>query len=112
MQGVEGSTDSLLHIYNGSVLSLRLFSGAIERFELFNEIDEYKLVQKKVIQLRCYVVRRPSTLDTEAFRHRVRLYLVKSARLKLEDNHVDVELVDTITVGTEGKHWAIISEVT
>ena len=112
MKNVEGRTDSLIRLPNGSLLSPRIFSGAIDGFDLFNEIDEYKLVQKKVDQLRLLVVRKPSKTDKDMFSSRLTQYLAKSARLNLEEIQLDVELVDNIGVGTGGKHRAIISEVT
>jgi phenylacetate-CoA ligase len=63
MKVVEGRTDSLLRLPNGRLLSPVTVIGAMDAFDLFNQIEEYKLLQKRVDQLIFYILRKAGSTD-------------------------------------------------
>jgi phenylacetate-CoA ligase len=111
MKNIVGRTDSLLRLPSGRLLSPRIFSGAIDGFELFEEIDEYKLVQKRADLLKLFVVRRSSMISEDVFRNKLVKYLANLVGFNPDEIKLDVEFCDQINVGIGGKHRAIISEV-
>jgi phenylacetate-CoA ligase len=111
MKTVEGRTDSLLRLPHGRVLSPVTIIGAMDVFDLFNQIDEYRVVQKKVDLIRIYIHRKAGSIAENLFRERFVEYFADSLGIDLAEVNIEVEFVDEIPIGTGGKHRAIISEV-
>lgn len=111
MKTVEGRTDSQLLLPNGRLLSPVTVIGAMDAFDLFSQIEEYKLLQKRTDLLKFYVQRKANNIDENLFRDKLIRYFADSLNIDLTEISIEVEFVSDIPIGVGGKHRAIISEV-
>jgi phenylacetate-CoA ligase len=110
MKIMEGRTDSMLHLPNGRLLSPVTVIAAMEVFDLFDQIDEYRLVQKRIDLLRFYIRKKAGGVDENLLRDRLVTCFTDSLRINPSEVSIEVEFVDSIPM-IGGKHRAIISEV-
>lgn len=111
MKVVEGRSDSLLVLPDGGFLSPVTFLAAMNAFDLYDQIEEFRLVQKKVDLFKIFIRKKDSSVDEDVLGSRLAAHVAKSLGTDVSGVNVDVEFVDEIPVGSGGKHRSVVSEV-
>jgi phenylacetate-CoA ligase len=111
MKVVEGRRDSVLVLPGGGFLSPVTFLAAMNAFDLYGQIEEFRLVQKKVDLFKIFVRKKDSRVDESVLGSRLATHVAKSLGTDVSGVSVDVEFVDEVPVGSGGKHRSVVSEV-
>jgi phenylacetate-coenzyme A ligase PaaK-like adenylate-forming protein len=110
MKVIEGRKDSLLILPNGQVLSPRIFTNAMSMFNMYDQIEQFQLVQKSTNLLKVYVKQKKgSNLDN--FEERLAEHLERMLRLEGSNVNIEVEVVEDMPRDQTGKHRAVYSEL-
>jgi len=114
MEVVEGRKNSFLRLPDGRIISPLAFTVAIIRFELRDQIDQYRIIQKKPDLFKIYIEKRTGT-DGNLLKSRLQKHLADTLRehagTELSEECFDVEFVDKISVDVTGKHKVVSSEI-
>ncbi|MHA1631913.1 MAG: phenylacetate--CoA ligase family protein [Candidatus Freyarchaeota archaeon] len=111
MKAVEGRKDSLIVLPGGRVVTPLTLGWAMEFFKFYYDIDQYRVVQKKIDALKflikvrdgCYVDK--DVMAADLVRHLRKMLNVESEVV------FDVEFVDEIPLDRSGKLRKVISEI-
>lgn len=114
MEVVEGRKNSFLRLPDGRIMSPLAFAVAIIRFELRDQINQYRIIQKKPDLFKIYIEKRAGT-DGNLLKSRLQKHLADTLRqhagTELSEECFDVEFVDKISVDVTGKHKVVSSEI-
>jgi phenylacetate-CoA ligase len=111
MKVVEGRKDSILKLPNGQLLSPRTFTVALWEFDFYDQIDQFRVVQKEKSLFRIYVKRKKSPMADATFGSKLIFHIEKTLNLKQNEAKFDVEFVEEIPQSKTGKHQAVFSEL-
>jgi phenylacetate-CoA ligase len=111
MKNIEGRKDSLLFLPNGRILSPRTFSVAISMFRLYNLIERFRIVQKKIDYFKIYLKIKKEAFDENIVERELISHLSKMLNIKTDEVSLVIEFVDEIAITKGGKLNAIISEL-
>jgi phenylacetate-CoA ligase len=111
MKVVEGRKDSILILPSGELLSPRTFTGALSMFSLYDQIEQFQVVQKETGFFKIYVRRRNNSIDENTFENRLVAHIYQVLHFRPDEVRLSVELVSEIPRSKTGKHHAVISEV-
>jgi phenylacetate-CoA ligase len=108
MEVVEGRRDSFISLPDGRIMSPRAFTVAMRMFEYYDNIEWFRIVQKKPNVFEVYLKPKKS-LNEELIKAKLESHFAKV--LDLPDIEVNVELSDDIPLSKGGKLMAVVSEV-
>jgi hypothetical protein len=111
MKIVEGRKDSLLRLPDGRLMSPITFIGAMNEFELFDLIEEFRLVQKRIDLFDIYIKKKDERIDENLLRRKLLAHIAQIFGAHSHDVKVVVDFVKEIPAIKSGKHAAIISEI-
>lgn len=111
MKIVEGRKDSLLRLPDGRLLSPVTMISAINEFELFDQIEEYRLVQKRIDLFNIYIKKKDDKVDENLLRRKLVAHIMQTFGANSTDVNVEVDFLREIPIIKNGKHAAILSEI-
>ena len=111
LKAIEGRKDSLIVLPGGRVLTPLALGWAMEFFKYYFDIDQYRVVQKRVDLLKFLVkVRDSCVIDKTVVASELVGHLRKTLDIGSEVAF-DVEFVDAISLDKSGKLRKVISEI-
>lgn len=111
MEVVEGRKDSLLLLPNGQLLSPRTFTVALSMFELYNQIEQFLVVQEKVDLFKIYIRKKDIGVNEDVLESGLLMHFRRMLNSKLNVVKFDVKFVEDLPVNKTGKHRAVVSEL-
>ena len=111
MEVVEGRRDSFIVLPDGSMLSPRAFTVAMSMFKDYEELEQFRIVQKKPDYFDVSVVLKANYFDRDKLENNLESHLLKVLNMSSEDFTFDVKVVEKISLGESGKLMAVSSEV-
>lgn len=111
MKVVDGRKDSFLILPNGQTLSPRSFTIAISTFSLYNQIEQFRVVQKKVDFFEIQIKTNATTQEKDRMRVLLDSHLREIFRLSSDEVTFDVIFVDEIPLDKNGKLMMVVSEL-
>ena len=91
MKVVEGRKDSLAILPDGRLLSPRMFTIAMRMFESYKDIDQFRVVQKKMDRFHILIKKKGDLLDEEALQSRLERHIRKA--LNILDNEIEIRVL-------------------
>lgn len=111
MKIIEGRKDSLIILPNGRVLTPLAFGWAMEFFKYYFDIDQYRLIQKRVDLFKLLIkVRDGCEIDESVMANELVTHLRSMLNIG-EEVVFEVEFVDSIPLDKSGKLRKVISEI-
>lgn len=111
MKVVEGRKDSLAILPDGRLLSPRMFTIAMRMFELYKDIDQFRIVQKKRDLFQFLIKKKGDHLDEEILQTKLESHIRKVLNIDKAQIEFRVKFVDDIPLDKSGKLMAVVSEV-
>lgn len=111
MKVIEGRKDSFIALPNGRTLSPIPFICAMDLFKLFEHIDQFRIVQKKINFIEVQVKKKDETIKEQVLETELVTHLKKSLGLETSDITFEIKFVDKIPLDKSGKLTAITSEL-
>jgi len=111
MEVVEGRKDSLLLLPDGQLLSPRTFTVALSMFELYNQIEQFLVVQEKVDLFKIYIKKKDIGVNEDVLGSGLLMHFRRMLNSKLNEVKFDVKFVEDLPVNKTGKHRAVVSEL-
>jgi phenylacetate-CoA ligase len=110
MKVIEGRKDSLLVLPNGRILSPVAFFTTMYDYEYYSEIEQFKLVQKKIDVFEMFIKKKDDKIDESVFRDSMTNHVAKVLAVKPGTVSIDVEFVTQIPAIGD-KHASVVSEM-
>jgi len=111
MEVIEGRKDSFIVLPNGKVVSPRTFTVAMGMFEHYEDIEQFRIIQKSFDYFDVLLKMKKVDLDEGDIAERLRLHFQKVLGVSAEDVTFNVSFVKKIPPSKGGKLSAVISEV-
>jgi len=111
MEVAEGRKDSLLLLPNGQLLSPRTFTVALGMFELYGQIEQFRVIQKEVDLFKICVKKKDSGVNEDVLRSELLMHIKRMLNSKLNEVEFNVEFVEDLPLNKTGKHRAVVSEL-
>jgi phenylacetate-CoA ligase len=111
LKSIEGRKDSLLRLPDGRLMSPRAFTVSLLEFGLYDQIKQFRIVQKELGLFKIYIQPEGQNIDSKILSERLRTHLQEGLNLKDSEVQIDVEFTDEMPVDKTGKHRAVISEI-
>ena len=109
MQMVEGRKDSLLFLPNGRILTPRAFTLALHEFKFYENIEKFRVVQKKLDFFEFIIKLKNNTIKESIMKSELILHLKK---IFMFDNlSFEIKFVEDIALDKSGKLMAVVSEL-
>jgi len=111
MNVVEGRQDSLIPLVDGRVVSPRTFTVGMSMFEYYNDIDQFRIMQKKKHSFDFYLKMKNGSSNYDDLPSKLRKHYENILNLKGEDLEINVSYVDEIPLGRTGRLMTVISDI-
>jgi phenylacetate-CoA ligase len=111
MDIVEGRKDSFLFLPNGQIVSPRSFTIAISTFQLYEQIDQFRVVQKETDLFEVQIQKKQPFSEDELMATLLSEHLRKTFRLSKKEVTFDINFVDRIPLDKNGKLMMVVSEI-
>jgi phenylacetate-CoA ligase len=111
MEVVVGRKDSLLILPNQRVISPRALTVAMSMFEYYENIDQFRVVQKKEDLFEVFIKMKNNTLTDKVVERKLSSHFCEMLGLSLQDVTFDVNFVESIPLSKSGRLMAVTSEV-
>ena len=110
MKMIEGRKDSLLCLPNGQLLSPRTFTTAINLFKFSKDIDQFRVIQKKLDLFEVHVKRKKEAVDEKTMKNELVEHLRKMLNV---DRKVifEIKFDNEIPLDKTGKFSTVVSEL-
>jgi phenylacetate-CoA ligase len=108
---VSGRKDSMILLPDGRVIAPLVIGDGMMYFKYFNQIDQYRVIQKKIDLFKILVKIKENQVKCESFEAEFAACFRNLLRVKESDVTVDVEIVDDIPIDNAGKLRKIVSEL-
>jgi phenylacetate-CoA ligase len=111
MKIIEGRKDAIAFLPDGRAISSFAFIAGIYNLSFYNEIEKFRVIQKKLNLFKFLIVMKNDRIKEEDAKIEVGNYFRKM--LNLENTNVDfeVEFVNDISLDRSGKYKIFISEI-
>ena len=111
MEVIEGRKDSFIVLPNGKVVSPRTFTVAMGMFKNYEDIEQFRIVQKSFDHFDVLLKMKKADLDESDIAERLKLHFQKVLGVSDKDVNFNVSFVHEIPPSRSGKLSAVISEV-
>lgn len=111
MKLVEGRTDSLIVLPNGRLVSPIVFILLMRGLKFFNNIDHYRIIQKKVNLIEFHVKMKKDVFDREIAEDELVRHFRKALNIDADRLAFEVEFVKDLSLDKSGKLAAVVSEL-
>ena len=108
---LEGRKDSFIVLPNHRLLSPRAFTVALSMFSRYNDIEEFRVVQRRLDHIELFVKARKGFEEHEVFERELKAHFQKMLDLDKLGVSISVIFVNEIPLSKTGKLNAVISEV-
>jgi hypothetical protein len=92
-------------------MSPRAFTVSLLEFGLYDQIKQFRIVQKELGLFKIYIQPERANIDSKILSDRLRTHLQEGLNLKDSEVQIDVEFTNEIPVDKTGKHRAVLSEI-
>jgi phenylacetate-CoA ligase len=111
MKVVEGRKDSVIVLPDGRVLSPLAVGDCMIFFKYFNNIQQYRVIQKRIDFIKVLVKKKDSGVEDSIMQAELIVCLRKTLNISEADVRIEIEFVDKIPLDDSGKIRKIVSEV-
>lgn len=111
MKVLEGRKDSLIFLPDGRVLSPLVVGDGMMFFKFYRDIDQYRVIQKRIDFFRFLVKRKDSGVDEKVMEVELLAYVRKLFNVGESEVSCEVEFVDDIPLDKSGKLMKVVSEL-
>jgi phenylacetate-CoA ligase len=111
MRVVEGRKDSLITLVDGRVVSPRTFTVGMSMFDYYDNIDQFRIIQKKKHVFDFYIKMKNNMLSDDVFRDKIQSHYENLLNLSSEDLEINICFVDEIPLGKTGRLMAVVSQI-
>jgi len=111
MKVLEGRKDSFIVLPNHQLLSPRTFTVAMSMFGRYKDIEEFRIIQRKLDYIELFVKTRKDYEEQQVFERELTAHFQKMLDLDRLGVSISVTFVDEIPLSKTGKLSAVISEV-
>jgi phenylacetate-CoA ligase len=111
MKMIEGRKDSLLVLPDGRLLSPRTFTVAINMFESTRNIDQFRVIQKKMDLFEIHIKKKNEVVDEKTMESELVAHLQKMLSVKKDEVTFKVEFDNEIPFDKTGKFNAVVTEL-
>ena len=111
MKVLEGRKDSFIVLPNHQLLSPRTFTVAMSMFGRYQDIEEFRVIQRKLDYIELFVKTRKGYEEQEVFERELTAHIQRMLDLDRLGVSISVTFVDEIPLSKTGKLSAVISEV-
>jgi phenylacetate-CoA ligase len=111
MRVVEGRKDSLITLVDGRVVSPRTFTVGMSMFDYYDNIDQFRIIQKKKHVFDFYIKMKNNMLSDDVFRDKIQSHYEHLLNLSSEDLEINICFVDEIPLGKTGRLMAVVSQI-
>jgi phenylacetate-CoA ligase len=108
---VEGRTDSLIMLPDGRMLSPRMLTAAVNMFDQYESIEQFRIVQKKLNLLEILIKIRNTTIDKQVMETSLVAHVNRMLHLDEGKMTFEVKFVDDIAPSKSGKLMSVVSEL-
>jgi phenylacetate-CoA ligase len=111
MKLVEGRKDSIVVLPNGRKIPALVFGWMMEFYKYYNNIYQYRIIQKKINLLRVIVKKKSEKVADAEMREELLRNMQVMLEISEPDVKVEIEFVDDIPLDKSGKLRKVISEI-
>jgi phenylacetate-CoA ligase len=111
MEVVDGRKNSFLILPDGRLMSPNNFTTAVFTFKDYNNIDQFKIVQKKPDVFEVYIKKKDNDINEEFMKTELLEHLKKTLNLNSYDINFDIQFHDSILLNKSGKLGTVYSEL-
>jgi phenylacetate-CoA ligase len=111
MEIVEGRRDSFLTLPDGRVVSPMVFVAGMKDFSFFDQIDQYRVIQKKKNHIQVFLKFNVLPVDIADVTLKVKRHVKHILGVVDSDFFVDVQFVDDIPLSRTGRLMTTFSEI-
>jgi len=111
MKVMEGRKDSIITLPDGRKLAPLVIGDGMMFFEYFNEIEQYRVIQKRPDSFRIVVKLKRQVVDRKEFEREFVAHFRRLLRIGEDEATVDVEFAEEIPIESSGKLRKVISEL-
>ena len=108
---IEGRTDSFPMLPDGSLVSPLIFTAAMMRYQFFDKIRNYRIVQKKRDLFMIYIEKEATEIADDLLSNSLSSYLTEKIGSGSRDIEFKVEFVENIPQEKTGKRKSVDSEI-
>jgi phenylacetate-CoA ligase len=108
---VEGRTDSLVVLPDGRILSPRTLTVAVNMFDQYESIEQFRIVQKELNLLEILVETSNAAIDKRAMETSLVAHINRTLHLDEAKMTLRAKVVDNIPPGKSGKSMIVASEL-
>jgi phenylacetate-CoA ligase len=108
---IEGRSDALIFLPNGRTLSPRVFTIAINQFQLSKYIEQFRVTQKKINHIEIYIKPCDENIDCSYIQKELIKHLRTMLKLTEDEISFNVNFVKEIPLGKSGKLSIVSSEL-
>ena len=111
MKIIEGRTDQVLPLPNGSYFSPRHFCLTMNSFELINYFDQFRVIQKKIDSFEFLIKMKNNQIEEKKMKERLADHIRKMLNLEDYNMTFEINFVNEIPLEKTGKLRAVVSEL-
>ena len=111
MKVIEGRKDSLLLLSDGRVLSPIAFIVAMILFRLFNHIDQFRIIQKKIDLFEFRLKMKHNSFDKNTMEKELVRHFRRTLNINANEATFEVNYVEDIPLDNSGKLMTVVSEL-
>jgi len=111
MNVLEGRRDSFIVLPNHQLLSPRTFTVAMSMFSRYQDIEEFRVIQRRLDYIELFVKTRKGYEKQRVFERELKAHIQKTLDLGGLGVSISVTFVDEVPLSKTGKLNAVISEV-
>jgi len=113
MKVLEGRKDSFILLPNGQLLSPRAFTVAMSMFKRYQDIEEFRIVQRRQNYIEFFIktVHAQDTVERQVLEKELDAHIQKTLDLQRLGVTISIKHMDEIHLSKTGKLTAVLSEV-
>ncbi len=111
MKIIEGRRDSFIVLPDGRVLSPLAFGWIMEMFKFYNNIDQYRLIQKRLDTFKIVIQRKDGIVSENEIMNELTAHIRKMLNVVDSEIVLEVAFVDEMPLEGTGKLRKVVSEV-
>ena len=111
MDVIEGRKDSFIVLHDGNIISPRALTVTMSTFPYYDDIDQFRIIQRKVDQFEIYLKMKRNNYDENDIKHKLEEYFFKLLNISKNETKVNINFVQNIPLSKTGRLMAVYSEL-
>ena len=111
MKMLEGRKDSIVLLPDGRLISPRALTVVMRQFDLYHDIDRFRIVQKDVGLIEILVKLVPTASEPDLFSEKLAVHFEQLLKATKSGAKIIVKIVDDMPLDKSGKLMAVSSEI-